>query len=94
MERDNVRELSRRKLLQKLTVVGALASVPLIPAKWIKPVIDTIVVPAHAQTVSGPSPSASSSPPTTPTVSTSPAPTPSPSSGGIDPSPSPSTSPG
>jgi hypothetical protein len=51
------RELSRRKLLERVALGGAAISVTLLPSKWVKPVVETIVVPAHAQ-VSGPSPSA------------------------------------
>jgi hypothetical protein len=51
------RELSRRKLLERVALGGAAISVTLLPSRWVKPVVETIVVPAHAQ-VSGPSPSA------------------------------------
>jgi hypothetical protein len=54
---DATRELSRRKLLERVALGGAAISVTLLPSKWVKPVVETIVVPAHAQ-VSGPSPSA------------------------------------
>ena len=50
-------ELSRRKLLSRVALGGAAISINLLPAQWVKPVVETIVVPAHAQ-VSGPSPSA------------------------------------
>ena len=72
---DETRELSRRKLLQRVALGGAALSVTLLPSEWVKPVVETIVVPAHAQ-VSGPSPSV---------------PVPSPSSSGNFPTPTPSS---
>lgn len=71
------RELSRRKLLERVALGGAAISVTLLPSQWVKPVVETIVVPAHAQ-VSGPSPSA---PVPSPSMSVTPglSPTPSPS---------------
>lgn len=71
------RELSRRKLLERVALGGAAISVTLLPSQWVKPVVETIVVPAHAQ-VSGPSPSA---PVPSPSISVTPglSPTPSPS---------------
>ncbi len=42
---------SRRVVLKKAVTIGALAaSVKEIPSGWSKPVIDTILLPAHAQT--------------------------------------------
>lgn len=38
----------RRRLLKTLAVSGATAA--LLPEKWVKPLIDKILVPAHAQT--------------------------------------------
>ncbi|MFN0263221.1 hypothetical protein ACKTEK_05005 [Tepidamorphus sp. 3E244] len=72
-------EITRRKLLQRVAVGGAFAFIPVLPEKWVKPAIDMIVVPAHAQAVSGPSPSASTG---------AVPPTPSASPGAIPPSPS------
>ena len=39
---------NKRKTLQKLVGIGAFASV--VPSSWIKPVISSVVLPAHAQT--------------------------------------------
>ena len=39
---------SRRKLLKTLTATGAAATV--IPAVWSKPLVESVVLPAHAQT--------------------------------------------
>ena len=78
------REITRRKLLQRIAVGGAFAFMPVLPDRWVKPAIDMIVVPAHAQAVSGPSPSASAA---------AVPPTPSASPGIIQPSPSQSPNP-
>lgn len=37
----------RRRLLKTLILGGAVTAV--LPEKWIKPVVDTVIVPAHAQ---------------------------------------------
>jgi hypothetical protein len=74
---DETRELSRRKLLERVALGGAAISVTLLPSEWVKPVVETIVVPAHAQ-VSGPSPSAPVPSPS-PSVSFSATPSPTPS---------------
>lgn len=43
-------EVGRRRLVTALTVsAGTAAVAALVPRAWIKPVVDTIVVPAHAQ---------------------------------------------
>lgn len=72
---DETRELSRRKLLERVALGGAAISVTLLPSEWVKPVVETIVVPAHAQ-VSGPSPSA---PVPSPSMSVTPGLSPTPS---------------
>ncbi len=42
---------SRREVLRKVLVGGGLvAGASFLPDKWVKPVVDVIVVPAHAQT--------------------------------------------
>jgi hypothetical protein len=42
---------SRRKALKKIAVgVGALTGYSVLPQKWTQPIIDNIVLPAHAQT--------------------------------------------
>jgi len=41
-------DTTRRRVLQILTVGGLTATI-LIPSRWIKPVVEAIVVPAHAQ---------------------------------------------
>lgn len=42
-----VRPAGRRRLLQALALGGVSAAV--LPEKWVRPVIDTVIVPAHAQ---------------------------------------------
>lgn len=37
----------RRRLLKALVIGGTAAAV--LPEKWVKPVVDTVIVPAHAQ---------------------------------------------
>ena len=55
--------VSRRRLLKQIGVAGAVTgAAAMLPAKWAKPVVDKVLVPAHAQT----------SPTTTPTPTTTP----------------------
>ncbi|GMR05429.1 MAG: hypothetical protein BMS9Abin25_0004 [Gammaproteobacteria bacterium] len=45
----------RRKLVKKLATGGAIAAaVPVIPKQWAKPVTDSVLLPAHAQTSTAP----------------------------------------
>tara|TARA_R110002049_G_scaffold104749_2_gene251324 strand:- start:1322 stop:1894 length:573 start_codon:yes stop_codon:yes gene_type:complete len=44
---DSSRPTGRRRLLQALALGGVSAAV--LPEKWVKPIIDTVIVPAHAQ---------------------------------------------
>jgi len=44
---------SRRRALKALVASGALGSASLLPERWLKPVVDSVVVPAHAQLSSG-----------------------------------------
>ncbi len=47
---------SRRKLLKSIAVgSGAVAAGSAIPKKWSKPLVDSVVLPAHAQTTGCPS---------------------------------------
>lgn len=41
---------SRRHLLKSVTVGGGLAAIKGVPGTWSRPVIDSVVLPAHAQT--------------------------------------------
>jgi hypothetical protein len=43
-------ELTRRRLLKRVLVTGAvLAGSQALPERWLRPVIDTAILPAHAQ---------------------------------------------
>ncbi|SDO95475.1 hypothetical protein [Desulforhopalus singaporensis] len=60
MKKDNeeqkVNDPGRRSALKKMAVgAGAVAGISLLPDKWSIPVVESIVVPAHAET-SGPAP--------------------------------------
>jgi hypothetical protein len=43
---------ARRKVLKSVAIGGAAAAT--VPGKWVKPAVDTIVTPAHAQTTDAP----------------------------------------
>lgn len=43
------RDKSRRRLLQLLAVGGVFAGGKMLPETWVKPVIDEVVLPTHAQ---------------------------------------------
>lgn len=45
----DTRETRRRRLLQLLAVGGVFAGGKMVPETWVKPVIDEVVLPAHAQ---------------------------------------------
>ncbi|HHD63393.1 MAG TPA: twin-arginine translocation signal domain-containing protein [Desulfobulbaceae bacterium] len=40
---------SRRKALKKIAAGGAVAGILALSGKWSKPVVDSIILPAHAQ---------------------------------------------
>ena len=44
---------ARRKLLKTLGVSGAVASTMTMPEKWVRPAVDAVLLPAHAQ-ITGP----------------------------------------
>ena len=48
MDDDN-RNISRRRALKVLGVGGVVVATLALPSKWTRPVVETIVVPAHAQ---------------------------------------------
>lgn len=41
---------ARRRLLQILLGVGVITSGRMLPDQWVKPVVESITLPAHAQT--------------------------------------------
>lgn len=48
---DNKSSESRRKLLKKMAIGGAtIAAGRSLPSEWSKPVVDSVLLPAHAQT--------------------------------------------
>jgi hypothetical protein len=75
----------RRNVLKGGVVVGgaAVAAALALPKKWTRPLVEAVVVPAHAQTSPGaPTPSPTSAPTNAPTRAPTPSPTPSPTPGG------------
>jgi hypothetical protein len=69
----------RRNVLKGGIVVGgaAVAAALTLPKKWTRPLVEAVVVPAHAQTSPGaPTPSPTSAPTRPPTPSPTPSPTP------------------
>ena len=41
----------RRRLIKKLAIGGGVATTASsMPTKWVKPVLDSVILPAHAQT--------------------------------------------
>lgn len=47
------RRLSRRKLIHILAAGGAITSAKLLPDRWVKPAVDSIMLPAHARSSPG-----------------------------------------
>ena len=46
----NAEDNSRRKTLRNiLAATGILAGAQVVPSKWSKPIVDTVMLPAHAQ---------------------------------------------
>lgn len=73
------KEQGRRDVLKGGVVVGgaAVAAALSLPKKWTRPLVEAVVVPAHAQTSpSAPTPSPTSAPTSPPTSSPTPSPTP------------------
>lgn len=68
---DGVEEIkSRREALRKILISGGvITSASFLPDKWVKPVVDSIVVPAHALTSTfAPTAGPTASPTVSPTV--------------------------
>jgi hypothetical protein len=62
---------SRRKALKKIAVGGAAAGALALTGKWVKPVVNTIILPAHAQATNAEGPANTTTPsPTTTTCNT------------------------
>ena len=69
----------RRKALQKLLVGGGIVGASTqLPDKWTKPLVDSVLVPAHAQTSVTPQPTPNPTPQPTAVPQPTPGPTPQP----------------
>ena len=69
----------RRKALRKLLVGGGIVGASTqLPDKWTKPLVDSVLVPAHAQTSVTPQPTPNPTPQPTALPQPSPVPTPQP----------------
>ncbi|RMD50958.1 MAG: twin-arginine translocation signal domain-containing protein [Candidatus Thermofonsia bacterium] len=55
-EKQNRQQLSRRDALKVIAAVTGAATLTNLPNKWVKPVLDAGVLPAHAQTTPTPQP--------------------------------------
>lgn len=47
---DPTRKLNRRTTLKTLLTGGGVLTLAALPNRWMKPVVDTVILPAHAQT--------------------------------------------
>ena len=62
MSEGNEKNISRRQVM-KTIAIGGVATAVMLPGKWTKPIVDSVITPAHA---------ASSAPPTTGTTTATP----------------------
>ena len=63
MSKENKINEDRRKVVKQIAIVGTvITGLPALPEKWTRPLIEKVIVPAHAQT----SPPPPTKPPTTP----------------------------
>ncbi len=60
MSEGNKKNVSRRQVMTTVAI-GGVATAVMLPSKWTKPIVDSVITPAHAQ---------SSPPPTTVTTGT------------------------
>ena len=67
---ENDKGVSRRRALSILGLGGAVVATVALPSKWTRPLVESIVVPAHAQASGGGGGNGGSS--TTPQPSTTP----------------------
>ncbi len=61
---------SRRKALKTMAGAGAFAGLLAVSGKWSKPVVDSIILPAHAQATDAAAPGANATTSTTTTTTT------------------------
>ena len=52
--KQNAQNESRRTALKTLMTGGGFATLSALPAQWVKPVVDAVMLPAHAQTSAAP----------------------------------------
>ena len=64
---DNHDKQHDRRKVMKILLIGGVATAVMLPGKWTKPIVNAVIVPAHA---------AFSAPPTTTTTTTTTAPPP------------------
>jgi len=64
---------SRRKALKKIAVGTAVAGALAVSSKWTKPVVNSVILPAHAQATNAQGPATETT--TTTTTTTTPTPT-------------------
>jgi hypothetical protein len=87
-ENDTESVPSRREALKKIAIGGTIAfGGAALPPRWTKPIVDKVLVPAHAQT--SPPPRTTASPVPSPGTTQSPAPTPPPPQPTPGPAPTP-----
>lgn len=61
-----VDKVNRREVVKSVTVVvGGVVTVLALPAKWTKPIVESIIVPAHAATSAAPAVTTTTAAPTT-----------------------------
>ena len=75
MKKDNAEKSqsvdgSRRKVLKTMAGAGAFAGLLAVSGKWSKPVVDSIILPAHAQATNAAAPGADNITTTTSTTTT------------------------
>ena len=61
--KESLRNQGRRRLLKSLAVGGgAMSAAKVVPEAWVKPVVDSVVLPAHSQTSPGGDPTPGGNP--------------------------------
>jgi hypothetical protein len=77
-EKSSVQKETRRKVLRNTLIGGAVISTGALPEKWSKPVLDSVILPVHAETTDdsdsnpGGNPTTTAAPTTTPVATTTP----------------------
>jgi hypothetical protein len=69
-------DTTRRDVVKKITIlVGGVATLIELPARWTKPVVESIIAPAHAALSATTTAAPTAAPTTTTTTTTTPGPT-------------------